>query len=353
MKPVYQEANVIVLASDQNYCPYLAVTIQSIIDNGKLHKNYDIVVLSSGIAEWQKDLFYAMQTDNVSIRFFEMSNFMRQTGEMFYTSGHISESSYYRIFIPQIFKDYRKAAYLDCDMIVLTDIAEIFDIDLGSNIAGVVHDIDNFCYTPHRKEYIQNKLHMDYKDYFNAGMMVIDIKQAQTNQLTEKCLELLRTLKNPMFHDQTLLNAVCYQKVKFLEPGWNYQLHFKFFHDQNNQEKDCPANYLEDHIQNYTTAKILHYTAKPKPWENPCLEYSQVWWSCARKTPFYEQALFKVMQPDYKLLADLNNTGKLRLKFWAYTLCSAFCLGNVKKTLKQKRRALRHRLKSIKNLKKN
>ena len=45
------------------------------------------------------------------------------------------------LFIPSIFPEYDKVIYLDSDIVVNCDIAELYNKDMGDNIIGAVKDM--------------------------------------------------------------------------------------------------------------------------------------------------------------------------------------------------------------------
>ena len=55
---------------------------------------------------------------------------------------HISTETFYRFLILDILKMYPKVVYLDCDMIIRRDIAELYDVKLGDNMLAAVIDPD-------------------------------------------------------------------------------------------------------------------------------------------------------------------------------------------------------------------
>ncbi len=64
------------------------------------------------------------------IRFFDVSRYL--AGFNLTTSNaHISIETYYRFIIQEALPFYSKLLYLDCDLVVNGDVAELFDIELG------------------------------------------------------------------------------------------------------------------------------------------------------------------------------------------------------------------------------
>lgn len=134
----------VVFASDNNYVPMLATTIYSMLKNASTSRTYDVIVLERDITDENKRYmrqFFA-KFPNAVLRFFDVSRYL--AGFNLTTSNaHISIETYYRFIIQEALPFYSKLLYLDCDLVVNGDIAELFDTELGDHAIGAVPDIDS------------------------------------------------------------------------------------------------------------------------------------------------------------------------------------------------------------------
>ncbi len=81
------------------------------------------------------------QFDNVRLCFCDVAPYV--AGEDLSTNNeHISAETFYRFLIPELLPFYDKVLYLDSDIVVLGDVAELFDVDLKDNILAATRDID-------------------------------------------------------------------------------------------------------------------------------------------------------------------------------------------------------------------
>ncbi len=299
VQPVYQQNSVnLVFSTDEKYCAFLGVTIQSVIDNASKTNNYDIVILERNLQSFQKRFLLSMAAgrDNISIRFINMAQFVKKYElDKLFTVNHISYAAYFRLFLGQIFASYKRVLYLDCDLIATRDVAELFHADLGDNPIGAVVDplISNLIPTPglnkgawdYFKKYMDESLSFtDVKKYFNSGVMVIDIERF--NKISLDYLLHLAKENHEFFHDQNVLNAAFEGKVTLLPETWNFAWSLKF-------SAKTYQDFLEPEvIQLYedpdALPAIIHYTSHVKPWNNFFQPYANFWWEYARKTPFYE-----------------------------------------------------------------
>ena len=167
----------ICLASDQNYIDYAYVTVLSIADHSSPEHQYEIVILGNGILEYKKQLFYRLNSKNLSVSFIDMEKYIDSSKmQNFFTSGHITMASYFRYFIPSIFKDYNKVIYVDTDTIIRDDIYKIFSYNIDNYMLGVVnHPHAPACASQEIKNYRSEVLHIIPDEYFNAGVLLYNI----------------------------------------------------------------------------------------------------------------------------------------------------------------------------------
>lgn len=300
--PYFSTNNIpIIFSVDNRYVPVLSVALQSIIENSSEENNYDIIIISQDIdEEGQFSLTSQVKKyTNFSLRFIDISNFVKQYDiSKWYYAKRFSPAAYYRLFIPLIFYQYHKLIYLDCDLILTVDIADLFAIDLQDTMLGVVHD---FCFLHMRtmnsqipwmdetKRYVIDVLQMkDERNYFNSGVLLCNIDKMKEANIFERFLQVAAINCN-FAHDQNVLNGACEGDTLFLEGTWNVSAGII------NHPRYVLLSQLEEYKQILLHAKILHYTSAYKPWKSFDVKFSSPWWRYARNTPFYEFFLNKCM----------------------------------------------------------
>ena len=128
----------IFMAVDNNYIPFLGVALKSIIDNVSQQNRYEIKVLYTSVTEENKKKIEEYQTENVGIEFVNLSYKLQEIQEKLYTRNYFSNTTYFRLFIPELYPEYDKAVYIDSDTITLVDIARLYNTEMGDNlIAGI------------------------------------------------------------------------------------------------------------------------------------------------------------------------------------------------------------------------
>ena len=271
----------IVFATNDNYAKYLSVTMLSVMDNigsGSICKFY---VLCDRLSDENKDKLKSIIKSPATLEFINVSDYIK--GIDLYESDYFTREMYYRFLIPQIFSDFERVLYLDCDMIVQDDVSKLFEIDLGDNFIAAVKDL---C-TKNKRNIITDILNIDPKDYFNSGFIVFNIKQWNKFNLTQKCFDSVAKYPNLWTPDQDILNMVCNKGVLFLGRNWNFIWQYLFTSREKYSELD------EGLRKEYETAvnnpSIIHYTSAIKPWNCKNERLSNVWWTYAVSSPFYEE----------------------------------------------------------------
>ncbi|MDC1395836.1 glycosyltransferase family 8 protein [Bacteroidia bacterium] len=212
----------IVLCADNNYAPYLGVVIYSILSENSIsgknkvtEESIHFYILDSEISEINVHLINEMVRDfSAQITFLNTKNIHNDLLKKI-KSPVRSLSTYYRLYLPSILSDsINKLIYMDCDGYVRGSLKELWETDIESyDIAGVKDVIS-----------IENKKRVGLKssdDYFNAGMLLINLKQWRKNGIQQQTLDFVNKHNGKVaYHDQGTINGVCLKK-KVLHPKWN------------------------------------------------------------------------------------------------------------------------------------
>ncbi|MEY8222093.1 DUF4422 domain-containing protein [Enterocloster aldenensis] len=297
VKPIFKESIPIVMAANDFFTPILSAALCSLIESSGKH-NYDIVILERDIAAKTKERLQSLfrNKDNFSLRFYNVGS--RIDSYDLFISQLISVETYYRFLIPELFPNYSKIVYLDGDIIVKKDIAELFNNDIGKNLIGACHDVT--CaglvngFDEESYQYCKNKMKLKNPlEQFNAGVMIMNLEEIRANFTTEYMLKFAEDGKFK-FWDQDVLNILFEGKVKWLDSAWNYFVDEKDgWRGKINQF--APKELYELYENAGKNPYIYHFAGNEKPWFDPYYEHAEVFWSYLRKTPFYEIMLQRRM----------------------------------------------------------
>lgn len=270
-------------AADENYLPYLGVALRSLIDHANADRTYAVHVLTDGKLGKNARLIKGMETDNVQVHFHDVSKRIERIMHMLHCRDYYTPAIFYRLFIPDMFPQYEKAVYLDCDTVLCADIAELYDIDLGDKWIGAVADrvvAANVAFC----EYTKNALGISAQKYFNSGVITLNLTRLRESDFYRTFCGVLSSYHFIVAPDQDCLNLICKNKVHYYSSLWNAM--------------PCGAAYKQK-------PKLIHYNLSLKPWHYDGVRYEEVFWEYVKKTPF-EQVILAEKQAFTKEKAQID-----------------------------------------------
>lgn len=257
----------IFFASDDRYAPCLAVAIRSLSEHASPSFTYRVYVLIDQLEEANKERLSSLQTKNLTIEFVNVSKKLDAIGGMMHLRDYYTKATYYRFFIPELFPQYQKGLYLDCDIVVLGDISELYRVELGSNLCAatpeeVMNKVDIFG------RYVEVCLGVGREDYFSAGVLLMNLAEMRRCRIEQTFVDLLGKVKYRVTQDQDYLNVICRNRVRLLGYEWN--------------QTACPGWGDEGALP-----EIAHFKINWKPWHYEGVAFEDYFWAYAEQTPFY------------------------------------------------------------------
>ncbi len=261
----------IYFAIDDNYAPYLVVTLQSIMDNRSSENFYKFYILNTYLSERNFNEIAKFNTENTSVEFIDVTKYMDSFGDKLHLRDYYTNTTYYRMFLPSIASQYDKILYLDSDIIVLDDIANLFNHEIGDNLVGAITEdvMTNFEVFGN---YVEKAIGVNRYKYFNAGILVMNTKQFRELDIENKFMELISTFTFELVQDEDYLNALCKGRVCHLAEGWNR----------------CPIPGTELPREEL---HLIHYKIAWKPWKYDNVLYQEYFWEYAAKTAYNDELL--------------------------------------------------------------
>jgi lipopolysaccharide biosynthesis glycosyltransferase len=181
--------------------------------------------------------------------------------------GDLTRSCYLRLLISDALPpDIEKAIYLDCDMVVESDLAQLWREKFAGAIVLAVPD---FGY-PTLGEGIPETVGILRLDrgarYFNSGLMVVDLKRWRNERISERVLEYTRLFNRTIrLGDQDGLNAILWNDWRPLDLAWNVQVG-ALQHLLKSDPSRIPREMLIRGDELLAQPRILHFVSRHKPW---------------------------------------------------------------------------------------
>lgn len=260
----------IFFACDDNFVKHTIVSLTSIMENADLSRKYHVHVLHTNISEKMMKETLRLENDSFKISFEDVTAHLESIKDKLPLRHYYTKTTYYRLFIADMFPEYDKAIYIDSDTVVLGDISELYGTELGENYVGacveqVMAQMDVYG------TYAEHVVGIERHKFFNAGLMLINSAAWREKNLFGEFLKLLAIYDFRVTQDEDYLNVICKGHVKLLDGKWNTEL---------NENIVYPHGISE--------AKILHYIMVNKPWHYESCLGADIYWSYARKTREYD-----------------------------------------------------------------
>lgn len=297
-KAFEDEKNCIVFSSDASYIPLTSVAIQSIIETSDPSNRYDIIIIHCGLSNKLQKTVVKMADDyeHISIRFHDISNIFG--GKNFYTANRecFSESAYYRLAIPYVLENgYSKAVYLDSDMIVQSDLYNIFYTDIGNNLIGAIKDYWGICncYIPEdpRRAYRESIGLTDIDSYVISSTLLFNLQLFRDTYSLDYILN-LSSGYNWLQHDQDVLNVLCTGAICYLSPKWGFMTDYGNNH--------YLPKYLQNDLKVVAHPIIFHYGGRRKPTTSAYVDNDIAFWRVAQNTPYFTFLMNGIKSLEYR-----------------------------------------------------
>lgn len=249
---------VVACSADDRYAAPLTVMLKSMEMNLQPGAEVDVFVLDAGIQrDSKRKVMGSLNLDRLHLRWLRVPRIVRSLP----ASGHVSAAAYSRILIPDLVPPYvDKAIYLDSDIVVLGNIAELWARSMNGMPLLAVQDGNMLVSSPSGVQpYKELGLPADAK-YLNSGVLVMDVAEWRRDNIHKHIIAYLRQYRNQVkYWDQDGINAVLATRWGQLEDKWNYRV--------------CPPQAVPDRMAATVIdeirhhAKIVHYASGVKPWD--------------------------------------------------------------------------------------
>ncbi len=156
----------------------------------------------------------------------------------------ISHTAYARLLLDEVLPTgVERCIYLDCDMVVVRDIAEAWTFDLQGLTLAAVEDGKEVDARAH-----QERLGLAAPRYFNSGFAVIDVARWRARGVSASAIAHAERVGDRLvLHDQDAMNCALEGDWVPLPNEWNAHVPF--------------TEWLREDSE-----AVFHYTSAPKPW---------------------------------------------------------------------------------------
>lgn len=254
------------LCCNNNYIPYAAVTIKSIIEHSTTDENVHIHILSDYISNRSLARLRLLNGDHICIHTYIVKD---SSAIKDLATGVWSIYTWYRLLLPDLLSvDIHRVLYIDCDVLFNGNVNTLFTMDMSDKAIAACIDTQSYN--------TKDRMRLGYDCYMNyvcAGILLINLDKWRREHIQEKIISFAK-LNSKLLHfpDQDAINVVCQNDKIILPP--NYGVLVTFF-----TNTDFIRRHLDQIESIFEEPTIIHY-AGYQPWvfEKDKSPHSLLWW---------------------------------------------------------------------------
>lgn len=243
----------IIFSSDNNYSPYLAISIFSILKNNK-NESINFYILDLGIDQTNKDIISKIiEHYNCNISFILVNEADFQQFPK--TIEYISLATYARLNLTHYIKDIDKAIYIDVDTLTNGSLKELWSINIEDYALAACQD--TFIDIEHA--YYKSSIDLGKHIYFNAGILLLNLKKWREDNIFQLSIDWLNRYRDAIkYQDQDILNGIFKDRVKIINNRFNFT--------------PSERNLIRNGYKTNTEMPIIiyHYCGNKKFWHSNC-----------------------------------------------------------------------------------
>ncbi len=288
---------VLALAADEAYALPLSVVVGSALDHLDPEARLDLFVLDGGLhPDTRRRLDAAWTARGARVEWMQPGGLSLEAVKL---GGHISVVTYFRILLPRVLPErVTRAIYLDCDVLVLGDLAQLWAVPLDGQPAAAVQDAaapyletavafpELAALSPHILSVrpVENYGELGLAPelpYCNAGTLVMDVAAWRAQDIPQRILDCLTQHRRFVrFWDQYGINVVLAGRLALLEPHWNVSCYLA-------QDAEHTPFSAEAHARCLAQPGVIHFLGPDKPWHlGSRLRWSEAYRSALARTPW-------------------------------------------------------------------
>lgn len=250
------ESVVVACAANRSYALPLAVMLRSAAGHLGDGRRLAAFVVDDGIPPDDKQRVADSMPVNASVSWIRP---VRDNFDGLPLWGRMPITTYDKLMVADFLPaDIHRVIWLDCDMLVLADLGELWTRSFGDASTLAVQDALVPLVSSRFGVGGYTEMGIDPRaPYFNAGMMVIDVDAWRRDDVSGGGLEYLRKFGDSVFFwDQEALNATLAGRWSALEPRWNWSATL--------DRLSIPSD--RSHKPESGKARVVHFNGSLKPW---------------------------------------------------------------------------------------
>ena len=216
------ESIVLALASNERYFPGIYCAIASALSHMARGRTVDLRVLDGGISQTSKNILSRLAGrfgNSVRLEFMPIDASIFRSATLGPGQSHMT---YCRILLPHLL-DVPRVIYLDCDVLVFRDLAQLFDLELApGKVLAAPRDSETLSLADDSPT-IADAINLPREGaYFNCGVMLMNLDALRRQNFLQRSVEFLNSWSGKYrFWDQSAINFLLHGQIDELPEYWN------------------------------------------------------------------------------------------------------------------------------------
>lgn len=244
----------ICLATDRNYLQHAGAVIASVLKHALPEDKLGFYILQENLNPYDREKLISLG----SIKPCSFKFIVPKLAELPEMREHkyISRAALFRLQLAELLPEVDRIIYLDCDLMVVSSLRELWETDLGNAIIAGCGEYDNELET--HKELIGCR---EKSYYVNSGVLLIDLAKSRRENMTAEYMQVsAEIMPAAKYLDQDVINVACQGRILPLPLKWN--LSSGYFRRRYELQYYTDAEIIEA-VKN---PAIVHISGKRKCW---------------------------------------------------------------------------------------
>lgn len=250
---------------DDKFKNFFYTTLYTILSNAQSEDEFNFYVLDAGLSEeTKKNVEKFKSLKNFTISYTPMTD--EEFKDYPINPCLSSKVYYYRLKIPTMFPQVKRALFIDTDLFIMGSLAPLYNFNMnGHTIACVINA--NLEGELQNERLGLSSAHF----YFNAGVLLIDCEKWRQDNILDKIKTIAKEKVDILkWADQDILNLVFENNYQILPPKFNFWPGLNMQGFTPNMEhyqkwfNHCPYTQQEI-LEALNHALIIHFAGGAKP----------------------------------------------------------------------------------------
>lgn len=292
-------------SSSNEFCPYMGVSLYSLLCNNRHVDELNVYVLDLGIDDYNRRKLAAMVGSfHRKLTIIPAQDKLAELAEKHgLRPFNGSYATYAKLLTAELLPEADKILAMDADTIVDGDLFEWYSTDLTGRFLSAVPEITSRFRSSEDPEILNKN-----KFYCNAGMLLLNLQRFREDRFIEKMLTARETYgKELKLVDQTLVNLTC--SSDDIVPAHFMYNYFLLSHDRSIRRKALRIyreyGWKMNHKGLKKDIRIYHFIGRRRPW---------ISWKFCKYTGLWKKYWEKSPWADVPRISHLNGATRGKIK---------------------------------------